>query len=186
MPIDAFQALWLLFVTVWMLAALTSKRTVRRQTSTSWIIQAALSVLAFLLVFQPWRFEAVDVRFVPAAPALTLCGVVLTAAGIGFAIWARFTLGRNWSGTVTLKQDHELIRHGPYRIVRHPIYSGMLLALLGTAIGYGKVPGLIGVAIAFLGFWIKWRIEEQFMIEQFGAQYIQYRREVKAVIPGVL
>jgi|SRR5579872_254054 len=186
MPIDAYQALWLLFIAVWMLAALTSKRTVRRQTSTSRIIQAALTVLAFLLVFQPWRFESVDARFVPATPILTFCSFVLTAAGIGFAIWARFALGRNWSGAVTLKQDHELIRHGPYRIVRHPIYLGMLLALLGTAIGYGRVPCLIGVAIAFLGFWIKWRTEEQFMVEQFGTQYIQYRREVKAVIPGVL
>ncbi|HTS48461.1 MAG TPA: isoprenylcysteine carboxylmethyltransferase family protein [Bryobacteraceae bacterium] len=186
MPIDADQALWLFFVAVWMLAALTSKRTVRRQTSTSRIIQAALTVLAFLLVFQPWRFDVLNVHFVPASRLLTFCGVLLTAAGIGFAIWARFTLGRNWSSAVTLKQDHELIRNGPYRIVRHPIYSGMLLALLGTAIGYGKVACLIGVAIAFLGFWIKWRTEEQFMIEQFGSQYTQYRREVKAVIPGVL
>jgi len=186
MPIDAYRALWLLFITVWMLAALASKRTVRRQSSTSRIIQAALTLVGFLLLLQPWRLDAVNVRFVPASPALTFCGVVLTAAGIGFAMWAHFTLGRNWSGTVTLKQHHELIRHGPYRIVRHPIYSGMLLAMLGTAIGYGRVPCLIGVAIAFLGFWIKWRIEEQFMIEQFGAQYVQYRREVKAVIPGVL
>lgn len=186
MSIDAYQALWLLFVTVWMLAALTSKRTVRRQTSTSRIIQVILTALAFLLVFQPWRFGSVNVRFVAATSVSTFCGVVLTAAGISFAIWARFALGRNWSGTVTVKQDHELIRQGPYRIVRHPIYSGMLLALLGTAIGYGKVPCLIGVAIAFLGFWIKLKIEEQFMIEQFGAQYIQYRREVKAVIPGLL
>jgi len=186
MPIDAYQALWLLFLIVWMLAALTSKRTVRRQTSMSWMIQATLTWVGFLLLLQPWRLDAVNVRFVPATSASTFCGVVLTAAGIGFAIWARFTLGRNWSGTVTLKQDHELIRQGPYRIVRHPIYAGILLAMLGTAIGYGKVPCLIGVAIVFLGFWIKWRIEEQFMIEQFGAQYIQYRREVKAVIPGVL
>ncbi len=186
MPIDAYQALWLLFLTVWMLAALTSKRTVRRQTSTGRIIQVVLSGIGFLLLLQPLPWDTVNVRFVPATPAWTFCGVVLTAAGIGFAIWARFVLGRNWSGTVTLKQDHELIRDGPYRIVRHPIYSGMLLAMLGTAIGYGKVACLIGVAIAFLGFWIKWRIEEQFMIEQFGAQYIQYRSEVKAVIPGVL
>ncbi len=183
---DAYQALWLLFLTVWMLAALTSKRTVRRQTSTSWMIQAVLTWVGFLLLLQPMRFGAMNVRFVPAASASTFCGVVLTAAGIGFAIWARFTLGRNWSSTVTVKQDHELIRQGPYRVVRHPIYSGMLLAMLGTAIGYGKVACLIGVAIVFLGFWIKWRIEERFMIEQFGAQYIQYRREVKAVIPGVL
>jgi protein-S-isoprenylcysteine O-methyltransferase Ste14 len=87
---------------------------------------------------------------------------------------------------VTIKEDHRLIQRGPYRIVRHPIYSGILLAAVGTAIGYGMAPCLIGVAIAFFHFWTKWRIEERFMVEQFGAQYIQYRQEVKALVPGML
>ena len=183
---DAYQAMWLVFIIVWMLAAIASKRTVRRQTLSSRILQGVIVILGFLLLLQPWRFQALDIRFVPAAPATTVCGLTLTAAGIGIAFWARFALGRNWSGTVTVKQDHQLIRNGPYRIVRHPIYSGFLLAMAGTAIGYGMMTCLLGLALTFVGLWTKWKTEEKFMVEQFGAQYLQYRREVKAVIPGVL
>ena len=183
---DAFLWLWLVFAIVWFLAALASKRTLRRQTPTGRLLQGGIIALGFFLLFQPWNLQPLDVRFVPATQATTFCGIAFTAAGIAFAIWARLTIGRNWSGTVTLKQDHQLIRNGPYRIVRHPIYSGVLLAMFGTAIGYGKVPCLIGLALTFAGFWAKWRTEEQFMIEQFGAQYVEYRREVKAIIPGLL
>ena len=95
------------------------------------------------------------------------------------------TISGYWSGTVTIKEDHRLILKGPYRLVRHPIYFGILLAMVGTAIGYGRVPCLIGVPIAFLALWIKSRTEEQFMTEQFGAQYIQYQREVKGFVPGL-
>jgi protein-S-isoprenylcysteine O-methyltransferase len=147
--------------------------------------QGLVVTLGFLLLFRPWLLGPLNVRFLPDARAATLAGLAVTAVGIGFAFWARFTLGRNWSGTVTIKQDHRLIRRGPYRIVRHPIYCGILLAALGTAIGYGKAPCLIGVAITLAGFRAKWKTEERFLEEQFGAPYVQYRQEVKAVVPGL-
>ena len=150
------------------------------------IAYGILLLLGCNLVMQPWRLGQWNVRFLPDTQTIGYLGLALTAAGVAFAIWARFTLGRNWSGTVTIKEDHELIQHGPYRIVRHPIYTGILLAMLGTAIGYGRVPCLIGVAIAFFSLRFKWGTEERFMTEQFGAKYTQYRREVKAVIPGIL
>lgn len=87
---------------------------------------------------------------------------------------------------MTVKAGHELIRSGPYRFVRHPIYSGILAGLVGTSIGEGTLPSLIGVVIALYGLRMKWKTEERFMVEQFGAQYVQYQREVKAVIPGLL
>jgi len=146
----------------------------------------ALFALACILLFQPWRLGPLDSRFVPGAQIYVVCGLLLTVAGVAFAIWARFALGRNWSGTVTIKQDHVLIRHGPYRFVRHPIYSGILLAMAGTALGYGRTPCLIGLGTALLSLWIKARKEEEFMIEQFGEQYSRYRREVKALIPSLL
>ena len=111
---------------------------------------------------------------------------MLTVAGMLFSVWARLTLGRNWSGTVTIKQDHELIQRGPYRIVRHPIYTGMLLAMLGTAFIYGIARCFLGVPIVGLGFWLKVQIEEQFMVRQFGEQYVRYRQEVRALIPYIL
>ena len=182
---DAYQILWLVFAIVWLLAALTSKRAVRRQSNASRFFQGAVVILGFLLVLQPWRAQAMNIRFIPVTEGATVLGMAFTATGIAFAFWARLAIGRNWSGTVTVKQNHQLIRNGPYGIVRHPIYSGVLLAMLGTAIGYGKVVCLIGLGLTFVGFWSKWKIEERFMAEQFGAQYIEYQREVKAVIPGV-
>ena len=103
-----------------------------------------------------------------------------------FAIWARNVLGRNWSGIVTLKQDHELIRTGPYRYVRHPIYTGLLIAFAGSAIARGEWRGLLALAIAFVALWRKLKLEEQWMIETFGDAYRRYRDEVRALIPFVL
>jgi len=183
---DAFTGLWGLYAVVWTVAAFGSKRAVRRQSAKSTILHSLLVTLGFLLIFQPWRLGRLNVRFVPDTPTTAICGLAIAAAGIGLAFWARFTLGGNWSSTVTIKEDHRLIRSGPYRMVRHPIYSGILLAALGTAIGYGTVPCLIGLAIASFHFCTKWRLEERFMERQFGAQYIEYRREVKALIPGLL
>jgi len=127
-----------------------------------------------------------EFRFLPDFAALAYLGVAVTAIGIAFAVWARFVLGQNWSSQVTLKQGHELIRGGPYALVRHPIYSGMLLGLLGTAIGVGEFRGLIALALFIVAWWLKARTEETLMIQQFGEQYSRYRRDVKALIPFVL
>ncbi len=182
---DWFRLQWLIFALVWVAGAGASKRTMRREAIPSLILHGTLFALAFLLLFGRWLLSAFDARFVPATAGVRLCGLVLTAAGLAFAIWARLRLGRNWSGTVTIKEDHRLIHAGPYRLVRHPIYFGLLVATIGTAIGYGRVSCLIGVPVAFLAFWIKARTEERFLIAQFGEQYIQYRREVKGFVPGL-
>ena len=145
---DGFAVLWALFMAVWVLAAFWSRRTVRRQSLKGRMTYGAFVVLGFVLLFGPRRLGPLNVRFLPDTEISTIAGLVIAAAGMGFAFWARFTLGRNWSSAVTIKEDHRLIRRGPYRIVRHPIYSGILLAALGTAIGYGKAPCLIGVAMA--------------------------------------
>jgi protein-S-isoprenylcysteine O-methyltransferase Ste14 len=179
------QIPWLVFMLVWAIGASTSKRTMQREPVRNRIMYGIPLALASLMLFGGRHWLHLNARFVPNTAAFRLCGVVLTTLGLGFAIWARLTIGRNWSGTVTIKEDHQLIRRGPYRIVRHPIYFGILLALLGTALAYGRVLGLMAAPIAFLGFWRKAQTEEQFMMAQFGAQYVQYRREVKGFIPGV-
>ncbi len=94
-------------------------------------------------------------------------------------------MGRNWSGTVTVKQDHKLIRTGPYAVARHPIYAGLGLAILGTAIAIGEVRGLAATVAALIGMALKSRLEEEFMTEQFGAEYVQYKKDVKAMIPFI-
>jgi protein-S-isoprenylcysteine O-methyltransferase Ste14 len=122
----------------------------------------------------------------PDVPLVHYSGLVLTCAGLALAVWARLLLGRNWSAIVTIKQDHTLVRSGPYHWVRHPIYSGLLLAMLGTAICFGELRGLVAVGIGLIGFWLKSRLEEAFLIEQFGPEYAEYQKEVKALIPAVL
>ena len=180
---------WLAFTVLWVAAAFTSKRTVQVQSGGSRLLQAGLVLIGVALIFNliPWPMSGLlTQRLTPESTAVVLGGAVLTAAGMLFSVWARLTLGRNWSGTVTIKQDHELIQRGPYRIVRHPIYTGMLLAMLGTAFIYGIARCFVGVPFVGLAFWLKVQIEEQFMVQQFGAQYVHYRQQVRALIPFVL
>lgn len=180
-----YTALWLLLVFVWVVAALGRKRTARSETAGNRMAYTVILIAGCFFLFRPPSFGPLSWRFLPATQAVAIFGLVVTAAGVAIAIWARLALGANWSGMVTIKEDHELIRRGPYRLVRHPIYSGILLAMLGTAVGNGQISCLLGIAISFASFRYKWRIEERFLIEQFGTQYIQYQREVGAVIPGL-
>lgn len=183
---DWLRLQWMLFALVWFVSAALSKRTVRREPPLSGLVHMSLLAFAWLLLFQPWGLGPLNDQSVPANGGVLLCGIVLTALGLAFAIWARLRLGRNWSGTVTIKENHRLVYQGPYRIVRHPIYFGILVAMAGTAIGYGGPARMISVPVAFLALWIKSRMEERFMVAQFGEQYLQYQRKVKSLIPGVL
>jgi len=101
------------------------------------------------------------------------------------AVWARIKLAGNWSGTVTLKEDHEIVRTGPYRWIRHPIYSGLLLGLLGSAVALGDVRGLVALLLAVGAFWARIRLEERRLEDHFGAAYVEYRRASWAIIPLV-
>jgi protein-S-isoprenylcysteine O-methyltransferase Ste14 len=111
---------------------------------------------------------------------------VLCIAGLAFCVWARVTLGRNWSGTITFKEGHELIERGPYRLVRHPIYTGLLAMFLATAIAAGHLGGVVAVMLAFASFWVKLKEEEKLMLQQFPDQYGSYQQRVKRIIPFVL
>jgi protein-S-isoprenylcysteine O-methyltransferase Ste14 len=178
--------LWILMGIIWLAAAIRSKRVVRMQSAASRFVQIGLSVLGFLMVFDyDIGFGPLDRRVLPPHLAAAAAGLALTVLGMALALWARVQIGGNWSSSVTLKESHELIRSGPYAFVRHPIYSGLLLALLGAAISYGAIRGFIGVALAVVAWKLKSATEESFMSEQFGEQYALYRRQVKAFIPFV-
>jgi protein-S-isoprenylcysteine O-methyltransferase Ste14 len=178
--------LFLLLAAVWVFGMVTAKPNARIQSAGSRLLEMGLSLLAFCLVFthyfqSGWRARA----FVPNSDLAGVSGLLLVFVGIAFSIWSRFQLGGNWSGAVTVKQGHTLICRGPYTIVRHPIYAGFLLALLGVALIVGEVRGLLGVGVLFLSFWLKSRIEERFMLEQFGTDYRRYQQQVKALIPYI-
>jgi protein-S-isoprenylcysteine O-methyltransferase Ste14 len=109
----------------------------------------------------------------------------LTLAGLLFSAWARVHLGGNWSGIVTVKEDHELVRSGPYGIVRHPIYSGLLLAVVGSALARGEWRGVVAVVIVFWAFRRKMQTEERWMRERFGNGYQAYSERVPALVPFI-
>ena len=189
MPFNAYQGIrwaWIAIGLIWLAAAFSNKRTARRQDLGTLVVHVFMLGLAFKLLFSDlFRRSFLGWRFVPASDAIGWIGFAITVAGVAFAIWARLSIGRNWSGTVTVKQDHELVQNGPYSLVRHPIYSGLALAVLGTALAVGEMRCLLAFVLVLFEFKRKSLLEERFMIEQFGVQYVQYRREVKALVSFV-
>lgn len=179
--------IWFIFLVYWAISAFNTKRTVYREKSLPRMIVALFMIIAVLfLVRSDLLGDFFQYRIFPGNDLWAIIGTILTAAGIFFAIWARVHIGRNWSGTVTLKENHELVQSGPYKIVRHPIYTGVILAFLGTAVAIGFVSALLATLICFIGFWIKLKQEERLMMKQFPKQYPQYKKKVKSLIPCVL
>ena len=178
------NALWFLFGLYWLISAFKLKKTKQRETWQERLRYVLPLLVAFYLLSRHWaRYGWLGTRFVPASESVALIGVLLTAAGVAIAIWARWHLGANWSGVVTLKEGHELIRSGPYRTIRHPIYTGILLAFLGTAIALGEVRGLLAVAIAWLSFYAKARREESLLTQEFGERFAEHQRRTGMFLP---
>lgn len=184
---DIINGCWLVFVATWVIASVSTKRTVYRETSTQRLRYWVLLVIAYLLLFYGRRLPyPLNLNVVPHLAAMAWTAAVLCAIGLAFAIWARITLGSNWSGVVTLKEGHELVERGPYRFVRHPIYTGILTMFFATALAQGHLSGFAGTLLIFASFWIKLRDEEQLMVRQFTERYAAYQQRVKRIIPFVL
>jgi len=183
-PAQATRWAWICFAAYWLAAAVGAKRTKRSESPLSRLSYTLpLFVAVFLMVAPAAHRGWLGARFVPEAAATRWIGAALTLAGVALAIWARWHIGGNWSGTVTLKEGHELIRTGPYRRIRHPIYAGILLAALGTAIEIGRVSGLIAVAIGWTSFWFKARREESFLAGEFGSAFEAHQKETGMFLP---
>jgi protein-S-isoprenylcysteine O-methyltransferase Ste14 len=160
------------------------KATTRRESLASRLTYGLpLGLAAILLAIPSLPLPVLGDRFLPLATWPFRAGAALTVAGLLFTVWARVHLGANWSATVTIKESHELITGGPYALVRHPIYSGLLLAFAGSALACGEWRGAIAVAVAAGAFRYKLRIEERWMEAQFGEAYRNYRKRVAALVP---
>ena len=175
--------LWLGWLVYWGISALKAKTTQRRESRASRATHVLPLLIGAGLLGWHVRGQWLEQRLWPRSLVVYWLGVALLTAGLAFAIWARSHLGRNWSGSVTVKQGHELIRSGPYRWVRHPIYTGIITALLGTAIASGTLRAALGFLIITLALLRKLRIEERFMQETFPEEYPHYRATVPALIP---
>ncbi|MBV8415403.1 MAG: isoprenylcysteine carboxylmethyltransferase family protein [Verrucomicrobia bacterium] len=179
--------LWVAWVAYWLVAArhtLTNQRTESLLTGASYRILLVLGII--LLAYPGYRLGPTNPLLWPQSAITVAIGMGLTIIGLSIAVWARRHLGKYWSGRITLKVDHHVIQTGPYAFVRHPIYSGILLALLGTVISIGTVRSCIAIAFMFASFVVKLKIEERWLRAHLGAEYEEYRRRVKALIPSVV
>ena len=178
---------WGVFFVVWVLAALFTKRTVYHESAARRLRYIIPIALGCYLVFRGYRFGSpFNTHFIPQTDAVLVTAAILCLCGLLFCLWARAILGRNWSGSVTLKENHELIVRGPYRLVRHPIYTGLLAMVVATVIQQGHIAGMIGLILVFVSLWIKSSHEEEVMRKQFPNQYPAYRERVKRIIPFIL
>jgi protein-S-isoprenylcysteine O-methyltransferase len=177
--------LWLAWLAYWIVNWTGNKRTVQESRMSGRLLVFVFMVGLYFGLYHSSGW--VERQVLPHNNAMKAAGTVLCALGLGFAIWARRVLGTNWSANPTVKEGHELITTGPYRLARHPIYTGLLLALFGTTIiASGEVRDFIFFASIAIGLHFKSRIEERFMMQTFPDTYPAYRRRVKAIIPFVL
>lgn len=177
---------WCIFVIVWLINAFRTKRAAERQSVPSALAhRIPVGVGWWMLVVPKWP-GFMGRQAIPRTAFSQSIGAAICILGLLFTLWARQTLAGNWSSDVTFKQNHELIRTGPYRIVRHPIYTGLLVMLLGTAIYIGQVRGGVSLLLVTIGFWIKLGQEERLLLRHFPDAYLVYRREVKALVPFVI
>jgi len=184
----ATAGMWLIFCLVWLIAALGVKKNI--VTRPAWVrLPARIAIAAVVLLVFVRRVDdrllVASVAVLLASPVVALIGTLLCAAGIAFAMWARMVIGRNWGTPMTLKQGHELVTTGPYAYVRHPIYSGVLLAMFGSVL----VMSLLWIVVLLLNglqFIYAARREEQLMLKTFPNEYAHYMQRTKMIIPFVM
>jgi protein-S-isoprenylcysteine O-methyltransferase Ste14 len=183
-PSGYIVLLWVLWLGIWIVAARRVKKIRAHEPASTRLTYLLPKILTALLLFSPiFRHGVLSQRFIGFSPAAQWTGVALTALGILFTIWARVHIGRNWSARVVIKEQHELIRTGPYRFVRHPIYTGLLIAILGTALVTGEWRGVFALAFAIFGFAWKAKREEEILSGEFGQSYARYRSETGMLLP---
>jgi len=185
----ALRVTWVAVLGYWLWAAHAAKPVKQQDPFPTRLVVYWLPLLIASLLLGPgdwFGHSLLREQFVPHTTFVYSLGLCLAVLGAALAILSRMLLGGNWSATVQLKQEHELITAGPYRLVRHPIYTGLLVLFLGNAVMVGDWRGLLAVAIVFASFWRKLRLEEIWLGEHFGESYRLYQGRTKALIPAVL
>jgi protein-S-isoprenylcysteine O-methyltransferase Ste14 len=183
-----FPVVWAAYLIYWQIAAAGAKANQRIESVASRVLRTIAFFIGILLLCWPRRLPVPFLyrHFLPRGEWTFWLGAAITVGGLLFAVWARVVLGANWSRSVTIKQGHELITAGPYALVRHPIYTGLLTAFAGTAIATTQMRGLLAFALIFFSLLYKLRLEEKWMRTAFGATYVEYSRHTAALIPWVL
>jgi protein-S-isoprenylcysteine O-methyltransferase Ste14 len=176
--------LWDMLLIVWLVLWFGSKQAKKRESAWERLQHVIPVLVAFWLLYERY-YVFWEIRWLPNAPWVLWAGLILAALGVGISIWARLSLGANWSGMVTLKQDHELVRKGLYRWIRHPIYTGILLGFVGTAMIKGHVRAWVGFAILLGSLYFKARREERFLHQEFGPGFEEHLRRTGMFLPKI-
>lgn len=177
------MGLWIAFGLSWIAAFLWSGKTEKRIGLGKELAYRAVLIVGGIIFFIPAHGYEGPLRLWYPTRDMFWTVVALILLGFAFAWWARIWLGALWSGQVTKKENHRVIDTGPYRIVRHPIYTGILLAIYATAAIKGTVLGIVGALLITLGLWMKARLEEGWLRHELGAPYETYRRRVAMLMP---
>jgi len=181
-----FPVAWWSFLVYWLISACWARKTKVAEALLPRLLHFLIGTVALLILAFHDRFPAgIDRQLWPQNKLTFWLGAAATLAGLGVAVWARIHLGRFWSGAITLKEGHRLIRSGPYQFVRNPIYTGIITGVAGTAIAIGKVSGLVAIALIYAVYAWKIRREQRLLAAEFGEEYTAYCREVPALVPSL-
>lgn len=185
----ALNFAWLVILVFWMFGAFQTKKTSKQEPFFKRILWYWFPLIIAGLLLGPgewfghtWLRE----NFIEHTDLVGIIGASIAWLGALLACWSRFVLGKNWSVSVQLKKNHELVKTGPYKIIRHPIYTALLLVFLGNTIIVGDYRGILAMLIVFLSFWRKLKLEEKWLKEYFGESYLNYKAESRALFPWVL
>ena len=175
---------WIVFVLYWIVSAIRTRNTLQTESFASRYAILLIEVAGFVLLFR----HSAEIgfpgnRFMHPSLASAIVGSILTWMGIGLAIWARYHLAEYWSARITIKEDHQLIRTGPYARLRHPIYSGIVLAAIGSAVVIDQWRCVLGVCLVLMGYCLKARKEETMLTQQFGDAFCEHQKHAGFLIP---
>jgi len=181
---DLIEFPWIVFVLYWIVGAIKTRATREKESFASRFAILLLEIVGYLLIFNGSAgIGFLGNRFLPRTMAITILGVACTWAGIGLAVWARYHLAEYWSARITIKEGHQLIRTGPYAHLRHPIYSGLVLATVGSALVIDEWRCVLGICLVLTGYCLKARKEESMLSQQFGDAFHEHQKRTGFLIP---
>jgi len=185
--LDVTAACWGLFYVYWLASAFATKKTAVRESfigSLSYRLPVALA--AMVLAYAARMPRPMSAVAFPHTTPVCVLVIAFSTVGLFTCLWARITLGRNWSSVVLVRVDHELVQTGPYRFVRHPIYSGIILMFAAIVLLVGRLAGILALGLFVYSFVLKLRREERVMMEQFPTSYPEYIKKTKTLVPFIL
>lgn len=184
-PGITISAAWILFLVFWVVSSFTAKRIAKGEGRAGILRRVLTGLVAYFLLFKADdpRLGPLSLRFVPDKLSIAWIDAAATLLGVLFAIWTRVHIGKYWSATVALKSEHQLIRSGPYARIRHPIYTGIILAIAGTGLAVGRYAAILALAIYVVAFWFKARKEEALLAGEFGPAFDEHRRSTGFFLP---